>query len=139
MAFKIIGSIPGKIEKKGLNEAAAVSFEYLGGEFEANLKFVTAEEIRELNKTYRGLDKTTDVLSFVLDSNVSGGDIVIYYEDLLRDTAEWGLSEQEMACFLVVHGVLHLSGFNHTNDQDRVKMEKAEGEILTSLGIKLER
>lgn len=139
MAFKIIGSTPGAIERKRLKEAASVAFLYLGGEFEVNLKFVTAEEMRELNRVYRGKDITTDVLSFVLDPNIPGGDIVVYYEDLMRDTVEWGLTEQEMACFLVVHGILHLSGYDHTNAPDRAKMEKAEGEILTSLGIKLER
>lgn len=138
MAFKIFGTIY-DLDEKLLRDAANEAFLYLGGEFEVNLKFVSQEEIRELNKTYRNKDSVTDVLSFGVDPGQPGGDIVIYYEELQRDAKEWELTTSEAGAFLLVHGILHLSDYDHTNAEDRAKMEKAEEEILSKVGVSLKQ
>lgn len=137
MALNIIDQSPEGVEPKLLEEAAKAAFEYLSDDFEVNLKYVTEAEIRQLNKTYREKDAVTDVLSFNVELERSDGDIAVYFEELKKDADEWSLEISEMAAFLLVHGMLHLAGYDHTNDEDRDRMEKAEGEILAKIGVKI--
>lgn len=114
--------------------AAEEAFSFLGCDFEANLKFITKNEIKRLNNSYRGLDASTDVLSFKLDDE-NGGDIVICLEIAKKEASEWGITVGEILQLLTVHGILHLASYDHENDQDRVKMEGAERKILKKVGV----
>lgn len=138
MAFNVFGSTF-EVKKELLSAAAKEAFLYLGGDFEVNLRFVSQKRIRELNKTFRNRDIATDVLSFKLDPNVSGGDIAICYKEVQRQAKNLHINVSENAAFLLVHGILHLAGFEHTKTEDRAKMEKAEEEILKKIGVKIGR
>jgi len=101
--------------------------------------FVTQEEIHRLNRTYRNMDKPTDVLSFVNDDPMdkSLGDIFISVEQATLQAEEYGHSLDRELGFLAVHGYLHLKGFDHhTKEEEKIMMNKQE-EILKK--AKLER
>lgn len=138
MMFKIIGPTY-KINKKLLSLAAKEAFLYLGKDFEVNLLFVTPKRIQELNRIYRHKDKITDVLSFKLDDKESGGDIVVCLAQAKEDAKCSRLNLEQEVALLLVHGMLHLAGFEHTKAHNRAKMEKAEKEILSKVGIEVER
>ncbi|MDO9629880.1 MAG: rRNA maturation RNase YbeY [Acholeplasmataceae bacterium] len=101
--------------------------------------FVTQEEIRELNKNFRRIDKETDVLSFPNDdeTDTSIGDIFISIPQARLQALDYGHSMDREIGFLAVHGYLHLLGFDHhTDEEEKVMIEKQE-EILKK--AKLER
>jgi probable rRNA maturation factor len=140
--LKLSLNLSGKIydiDKKVLLDVSNEAFLYLGEDFEANLRFVSEAEIKKLNKTFRGLDSVTDILSFKLEDTESGGDIAICYKKLVHEAQEWDMSITNAAAFLLVHGILHLSGYDHMDEAERVKMEKAEEEILLKKGITIGR
>lgn len=97
--------------------------------------------VRELNRTYRHKDKPTNVLSFPGDATgVPGqprmlGDIVLAYGTVAAEAAEQGKPLADHVTHLVVHGVLHLLGFDHEDDGDAEEMEGLEVRILARLGI----
>lgn len=102
--------------------------------------------IHQLNRQYRGKDCPTDVLSFALNEGeepevIDGpeenllGDIIISIETAVRQAQEYGHSlEREMA-FLVLHGMLHLLGYDHETEEDRNEMRQEEEYVLEQLGI----
>jgi probable rRNA maturation factor len=103
-------------------------------------------EQRQLNRTYRGIDRPTNVLSFALadgappESRLAGaplllGDVVLAFETVAREAVEQGKPLAAHLQHLVVHGVLHLLGFDHENDTEAAKMEALEVEILQRLGV----
>ncbi len=126
-----------------LTKAVEVSLEYEGWDpdFEVSLSLVDNTEIQELNKTYRGKDYATDVLSFPLvdDEFPIGeekllGDIVISVEKALQQSEEYGHSfEREMA-FLVVHSMFHLMGYDHGDDESEKEMRSKEEAVLIKIG-----
>lgn len=93
-------------------------------------------QVRALNRDYRGKDKPTNVLSFPMPED-SGllGDVVLARETLEREAAEQGKTFADHLTHLVVHGVLHLYGFDHQNDTDAADMEAREVRALAQLGI----
>ncbi len=91
-------------------------------------------EIQALNNEYRGIDAPTDVLSFPMDSEYLG-DIAISMEKVFEQAEEYGHSPQRELAFLIVHGMLHLLGYDHIEDDDRVLMRQREESILDGLGI----
>jgi len=94
------------------------------------------ETIRALNAQWRKLDKPTNVLSFPsADGEVLLGDIVIAYETTRREAAEEGKPFEHHLSHLVVHGFLHLLGYDHESDADAEEMEGLERAILAKLGI----
>jgi probable rRNA maturation factor len=100
----------------------------------------TDDNVRSLNATYRGLDKPTNVLSFPAGSGprdgiIPLGDIVLAVETLEREAAEQGLAPAQHLQHLVVHGLLHLLGYDHETDEEAAQMEAVEIEVLSSLGI----
>ncbi len=105
--------------------------------------FVTLEEIHELNKTYRGIDRPTDVISFALeDSNdfeVEGlrvlGDIYVCIDRMREQAIEYGHSEKRELSFLVCHGLLHLLGYDHMEKEEEKIMFGKQDKILERLGI----
>jgi apolipoprotein N-acyltransferase len=92
-------------------------------------------EIRALNKKYRGLDKPTNVLSFETGDSKLLGDIFISFDTVMKQAAEEGKTFQDHAAHMVVHGILHLMGYDHIDDKDAEKMEKTEIKILNKLKI----
>jgi probable rRNA maturation factor len=99
-------------------------------------------EQRRLNHTYRGIDAATNVLSFAMGdpappagAPVLLGDVVLALETVEREAEEQQKPLADHLAHLVVHGVLHLLGFDHENDTDAAIMEAREVEILESLGV----
>lgn len=101
------------------------------------------EEVHYLNKTYRNIDRTTDVLSFALNDtgklpgpiNVLG-DIYISIPKMKEQAVEYGHSEKRELSFLAVHGLLHLLGYDHTlGDKEEKEMFDLQKEILNEKGI----
>ena len=118
------------------------------GSAEISVTFVDDEQIRELNKKHRDIDKSTDVLSFPLgedgkyDVNPETGakilgDIVISMETAVRQAEEYGHPLQREVAFLTVHSMLHLLGYDHVNGGlEAVHMREKEEAVLTQLGLK---
>ena len=129
---------PKNISKKILSDTAKAVFLFLKSDFEANIKFVTLDEIANFNKLYREKDCPTDVLSFKTEDDISGGDIVVCPAFAHNPENKWKMGDVEIIQLLVVHGLLHLAGFDHENPNERAKMELAEKAIMASLGIILE-
>ncbi len=127
--------------------------------FEVSVNFVSRDEIKELNQKMRNIDKETDVLSFpnlnlkpmakikIKDfkddinpetHNLMLGDIVIC-EDVAKANADtYGHSYERELCYLVLHGFLHLLGFDHTSDEDKKIMRALEEAVLNKYKITLE-
>ena len=105
--------------------------------------FVTLDEIHELNKIYRGIDRPTDVISFALeDSNdfeVEGlrvlGDIYVCIDRMKEQAREYNHSEKRELSFLVCHGLLHLLGYDHMEKEEEKIMFGKQDKILERLGI----
>ena len=105
--------------------------------------FIDDEEMHKLNKEYRGIDRTTDVLSFALNDNKhidafvnSLGDIFISIPKMKSQAEEYGHSEKRELSFLALHGLLHLLGYDHTlGKKEEEKMFGLQKEILNELGI----
>lgn len=100
------------------------------------------EHIRELNKHHRGMDKPTNVLSFPAArmKTPAGaprilGDVVLAYETVAREAAEESKPIENHLTHLVVHGVLHLLGYDHEDDDEAEMMETRERQILAKLGV----
>ncbi len=119
---------------------------------EVGLTITTDEEIRELNRRYRDVDSPTDVLSFpMLDYDgperpvalfpsapgepTSIGDIVISYPRAMEQAAAYGHSPERETAFLLVHGVMHLLGYDHEDPGDEEAMRREEEAVLERLGL----
>ena len=89
--------------------------------------------VKELNGTYRGKNKPTNVLSFPSDSHL--GDVVLAFETVEREAAEQGKSFKAHATHLLVHGTLHLLGHDHEQEAEAEEMEALEVKILKKLGV----
>ena len=94
--------------------------------------------IRTLNAQWRGLDKPTNVLSFPATTaarRLTLGDIAVAFETSAREAEARGVSLDDHLCHLVVHGFLHLLGFDHEDEDEAERMEALETRILAALGI----
>lgn len=108
-----------------------------------SIVFVGLEEIHELNKNYRGIDRPTDVISFALedsdDFELEGvrvlGDIYVCIDKMKEQALEYGHSEKRELSFLVCHGLLHLLGYDHMAKEDEVIMFGKQDKILETVGI----
>ena len=107
----------------------------LAGGGEITIRLVDAAEGQALNRNYRGKDYSTNVLSFPYDTEpVVVGDLVICPEVVAREAAAQGKPLEAHYAHLTVHGMLHLQGRDHDNDEDAQAMEDEEREILAALG-----
>jgi probable rRNA maturation factor len=96
---------------------------------------VDEQEGRELNREYRGKDYATNVLSFVYRQEFPcQGDLVLCASVVSREAAEQGKSVDAHYAHLVVHGMLHLQGYDHENESDALAMEAVETHIMRKLG-----
>ena len=97
--------------------------------------------VRGLNREYRGLDKTTNVLSFAAAAPGAPqpaeqlGDIVLAVETVTREASEAAIPPRHHFQHLVLHGILHLLGYDHEEEEQAAEMERTEIKILASLGI----
>lgn len=126
-------------------------------EAEVNLLLTMNKEIQEMNAQFREIDRATDVLSFpMIDFENTGefdfleeedsyfncdtgelmlGDIVISKEKVIAQAEEYGHTIKREYAFLIAHSMLHLLGYDHMEEQERLEMERKQKEILEQLGI----
>ncbi len=105
--------------------------------------FVDNEKIHELNKQFRGVDRPTDVISFALEDAEEEflstirvlGDIYISIPKMQEQAKEYGHSEKRELAFLVVHGLLHLLGYDHQTEEEEKVMFQIQEEMLNEEGI----
>lgn len=109
-----------------------------------NIIIVDEDKIHEINKTYRGIDRPTDVISFALEDDRLMkepteirilGDIYICIQKVHSQAEEYGHSFKRELTFLAVHGLLHLLGYDHMNKIDEEKMFSKQEEVLKYYGI----
>ena len=124
-----------KIVEKSI-EAALKEIEFTD-DYEVSVSFVGDEEIHELNRDYRGVDRTTDVLSFPMDDEFTNmlGDIVININKVIDQAKEYGHSEKREISYLTVHSTLHLMGFDHEEEEDKKEMRAVEDRVMEKLEI----
>ena len=137
------------LEFKDDFEQSAISFEDIDSE--VGVTIVDDEEIRELNRDYRGNDKVTDVLSFpqfethedifsdMTDDEEGAatllGDVVICYDQALRQAEEYGTGVKRELTYLFVHSICHLFGYDHEDEEERRVMRSMEDRILELTGV----
>jgi probable rRNA maturation factor len=132
----------------GLCRTAAVeavaSAEKTSGEVEISVVLADDDFVRELNKTWRNKDMPTNVLAFPCSAGDDYlgagaerllGDVIVAFQTAQREADEMKLPLEHHFAHLIVHGVLHLCGYDHMDDGDAAKMEELEVEALARLGI----
>lgn len=136
--------IPVEWEAK-INQVAEICFqeEQIPAEAEVDLLFVDNETIREMNREYRDKDMATDVLSFPMyeadeeiddEEEILFGDIVISLERAQEQCQEYGHSLEREVMYLLVHGLLHLAGYDHMEEEDKKQMRAREEKLLAEIG-----
>jgi len=130
---------PGLAERAARAAAAQSDYPELA-DTEVSVKFTSDAEVRALNAAWRGKDKATNVLSFPMAEEPEGapmlGDIVLAQGVCAREADEKKVAIETHATHLVVHGMLHLLGYDHeTSDTEAEAMEDIERKALASLGI----
>ncbi len=136
---------------------AALDYADCPYEAEVNLLLTTDEEIHQMNKEHRGIDRPTDVLSFpMIEYEEAGqfdfledqydcfhpetgelllGDIVISKDRVIAQAKEYGHEIKREYAFLIAHSMLHLFGYDHMEEEERKTMERMQNEILNALNI----
>lgn len=104
--------------------------------YEISIVLTDDAAIRILNRDYRGKDKATNVLSFPQDEELLLGDVIIARETMQREAREQGKPLPHHFQHMLVHGFLHLLGYDHESDGEAAEMEALEVRILRALGIK---
>lgn len=128
-------------------EAAAATVSELYGLDKAELSVTLTDDrhIQAINRQYRGIDRPTDVISFALNESEEPeiqdaevnilGDIIISLERAAEQAAEYGHSYRREVAFLTVHGLLHLLGYDHMEEEERQEMEQEQRAVMEALGI----
>lgn len=109
-----------------------------------NVIIIDNDEIHALNKEYRGVDRPTDVISFALEDDDTFipleervlGDIYISIDKAKEQANAYGHSLLRELCFLTIHGILHLLGYDHMNEEEEKEMFTLQERVLESYGIK---
>ncbi len=113
---------------------------------EVSIWITDEAELQTLNRTYRGIDASTDVLSFGVDDDTTPfvhapdqpthlGDLAISFPHVERQAAEYGHTRQRELSYLVTHGLLHLLGYDHEQPEEAQRMRGREEALLGALGI----
>lgn len=138
--IEINQSVGKKINEKWLNKIIVRTLGAVGVKnAEISVAFVNNREMKKLNKTWRGKNKTTDVLSFIYEEKKSGGvklfgEMIISSPQATRQAREYGWSTKQEIKELLVHGLLHLCGFDHEKgERGARKMKKMEQVILEKI------
>ena len=122
------------INKEGIDEERS----------EVSLTIVSPEEIRELNRDYRGKDSVTDVLSFPQfepdeevpeDGEIMLGDVVINVDRVKTQAEEFGHSFEREFVYLFTHSILHLLGYDHEEEDEKALMRKLEEDAMEHIGL----
>ena len=108
-----------------------------------NIIFIDNKEIRDINREYRNVDRETDVISFALEDNMDVvyddfrllGDIYISYEKAIEQAETYNHSVKREVFFLATHGILHLLGYDHMEEEDEKVMFGKQNELLDGYGI----
>lgn len=127
--------LPLYAEQEGLPDALVIG-----------LTFCDDDAIRAINAEYRGIDRATDVLSFPLyerddeielfDDELSPfGDIVLSVPHAIAQAEEYGHSVEREVCYLVVHGLMHLAGYDHIKPEEKSEMRAEEEALLNKVGV----
>lgn len=144
MSIGIFNKTEEKIDKRFVRKVVKHTLKKMEAEkSEVNIIFVGLEEIHEINKTYRNVDRPTDVISFALEDTE---DVTVYEERVLGDiyicldkvheqAKEYGHTEIREMAFLIVHGLLHLLGYDHMIKEEEKIMFGLQEEILNEMGI----
>lgn len=151
-------AFPKKMEKL-INKLLKTAMKYSGFKIkktQVSISFVNGDEIKNLNKKFRNVDSKTDVLSFpnlqltpgvkvykkdfLLDidpktKNLVLGDIIICEEVAKNNASEFGHSYERELCYLIVHGFLHLLGYDHIKEEDKIIMRAYEEAVLRKYNI----
>ncbi len=160
LIFEEEGSLVLPLECESLAvEVIEGALDYIGCPYDAqvNLLLTMNDEIQEMNRNFREIDRATDVLSFpMIEYEVPGefdfleeldecfdpetgelvfGDIVISKEKVLEQAESYGHSIKREYAFLIVHSILHLSGYDHMEEEERKVMEEKQREIMEHLQI----
>lgn len=152
MGKLVIESLQKKLKLKKLAKSAYTVLRQKA-KIKAELVFETEEGIQILNKRERGVDRVTDVLSFPTLEGIRGavlnkkdcftemdggyifiGSIVLCEEKIKEQAAEIGHSEERETEYLIIHGILHLFGYDHMTEEDKAEMRAKEKEILALMG-----
>jgi len=117
-----------------------VALPTIGDDFEVTVRLVDEEESHALNKEYRGKDKSTNVLSFPFEAPMELdvpllGDLVICTQVVNREAKEQHKPLLDHWAHLTIHGILHLRGYDHIDDDEADEMEALEVQLLASLDI----
>ena len=135
--IKITEEIKTLVEK---SIASVLKIEENDEEVEVSVSFVSDEEIKDLNRDYRGVDRSTDVLSFpmddefIIDKRILG-DVIINTRRVMEQAEELGHSYERELSYLTVHSILHLLGYDHIDDEDKKKMREREKLSMKELEI----
>ena len=132
------------LTRRAVNET--LKFEEASHSCEVSVTFVDGDEIRTLNRDYRGKDSVTDVLSFPTfdedddiapfeDEAIPLGDVIICFDRCLEQAKEFGHSVEREVAYLTIHSVLHLLGYDHMVSEEEKEMTKKQDEII--LKVKL--
>ena len=142
--FDIFDEYGYKENYKYLNDVINHTFEVLDIK-NANMSviFIDDNKMKELNKEYRGVDRTTDVLSFALEDNNNLklpirelGEVYVSIPKMIEQAKEFNHSEKRELSFLVCHGLLHLLGYDHTKSEEDEKIQFGlQDKILSELNI----
>ena len=123
-----------KIDTDAWAGFAATALEAIGkSESSATIAFVSDKSIRKLNQQFRNVDKATDVLSFPADEPNNLGDVAVSVETAARQAKENRLSFDDEIAQLILHGLLHLSGYDHETDNG--EMNRLELKLRRKLRI----
>lgn len=125
----------GDIIPQSLEKAAEVLNKDFSGQ-EVSVVLSNDEEVQNLNKTFRHKDNPTNVLSFPSEIAEELGDIILSYETVLKEAREENISLLDHTLHLIIHGFLHLLGYDHEREYDAEIMENMEIKILKVLNIK---
>ncbi len=153
MAKLFIESISNKVNTKKIARAV---YKVLGqkAKLKAELVFMQADEMRNLNNSSRGVDSVTDVLSFptlggikneiLLPENcvtsmdgkyIAIGSIVLCKQRIIEQAKEYGHSVEKETTYLIVHGLMHLFGYDHETEEDKKEMRAREKQVMRVLGV----
>ena len=160
LLFEEEGALSLPLECKEIAETvinAALDYVNCPYEAEVNLLLTMNEQIQEMNANFREIDRATDVLSFpMVDYEVPGefdfledrddcfnpetgelvlGDIVISKEKVISQAEEFNHSIKREYAFLIAHSMLHLSGYDHMEEEERSEMERMQRELMEKLNI----
>lgn len=127
-------------KRKDMVNIVCLIFNYLSLSDDKSMSIVLVNDIQmhKMNLKFRGKNKSTNVLSFPCDNEFDDdyiGDVVLSFETIEKESIEQGKSLENHFKHLLVHGILHILGYDHVEDDERLVMEKIEVDILKKIGV----